>query len=175
MATILTLPANATGLPTVEPEPGERDLSRAYQNIQTNPGQFGAQVGQATEQLGAAALKAADFYNQAASEEAYTKYQHGINNLMFGDPDVVGPDGKPDTGFMGLSGDDAMRARPIVQKKIESLLQETKGGLYTGQSQLEFERNSRRLQAITYEQMGRHYEQQAHVWGISVSKSGMAA
>src|SRR6185312_13706558 len=84
------------------------------------------------------------------------------------------PSSPNDTGFFGKTGADAMSARPVVQKQMEDLLSQVKGTLPNTRSQVEFEQASRRLQAITFEQMGRHYEQAAKTWGVSVMSGGMA-
>ena len=150
MARILSLP-EAIAPPKEPPDVYRRSAAPA--------GAFGAQIGEAMESVGTNVLKVADFYDQAAAEQAYTEFQHGVNNVLYGDPD------RPDVpGYMGMTGEEAMKARPDVQRRIDDLMQKSGSGLLTGRSQQRFQHQSRQLQASSFAQMGRHYEQQASVW-----------
>src|SRR5216684_5820270 len=101
-----------------QPFPSERaptNVPNDYQNIQSNPADFGAQVGQATERFGATGIRGANeiseqainqqhLYNQITADAAQTQYMKESHRLLFGDP-ATG-----DTGFFGKRGEDAMHA-----------------------------------------------------------------
>src|SRR5260370_36472647 len=101
------VPSDA-GIPTVAPEgPVDR-----YQRIDASPQKFGAQVGEARErlgqgeqQLGAGATTAAKFFGQVSADDASNQFQDFSTKLLHGDPSKTGPDGLPDTGYMGLRGE----------------------------------------------------------------------
>jgi hypothetical protein len=144
-----------------------------YQRIQSSPAEFGGLIGQATEkggaqihQLGGEVL---NVYDQLASTQAFTDYQHAVTDLMYGDP------AKGQKGYFAMTGQEAMDALPGIRKQMDELVGNIKGGLKTNTSQVDFERASRRLQSLMLERAGSHYDQQSKVWGISVSDGSMAA
>jgi hypothetical protein len=148
-----------------------------YQRIQTNPnmfGGFGAQaeekLGQGTQQAGTEALGALTqrrtFYNQVSADDAFNKYQKGLNTILYGDPnDPTKP------GYYGLKGSDALNARPAVAQQIDDLRNSIRGGMQTDYSRFDFDTASRRLQMFTMDAIGRHSDDQMNVYGSAVQKA----
>lgn len=166
------------GVPTVAPEatpPVDR-----YQHIQTSPDQFGAQIGEAAQKLGAGASTAGKFFGQVAADDTSNQYQEYATKLLHGDPSkqTPGPDGtiQPDTGYMGLRGEAALRARPDVEKQLDDKLKELRGNLSSPEQQLEFDNFSRRYRAGVAEKVGTHADQQASTWyqGVNTATSKLA-
>lgn len=170
------------GIPSVQPtsRPPED-----YQNIQTNPAQFGALTAEATQRLGQAGVQAGnagigvaerrqDLYNEIAFNNGYNQFQEGINHVLFGDPSKIGPDGKPERGLFGMHGEEALNGTDAANKQIDALREQIKKGLQNDYQRVGFEQASRRLQAITSEQVGRFYQQQMQVWGVSTMSGGLA-
>ena len=158
--------------PGVQPrnEGGDR-----FQTVRASPEDFGAQQGEALQRLGAGALQTGDFFGQVAADDAANQYQEAVNRVLYGDPNkkVIGPDGKaaPDTGYMGLRGRAALDARPEVERKMDELLKELRGGLASPKSALQFDNFSRRFKAITDAQVGSHARSQETAWATSVNKA----
>jgi Phage tail lysozyme len=143
------------------------------QHAEASPASFGGQVAQAGQQFGADLLKTADFYGQVAADQATNNFLDTRDKLLYGDPGktVMGPDGtpQPDTGFLGLRGADAMRARPEVAASLDEAIQEQQEGLQTPMARQAFENQSRRYRAQTLEQVGAHADQQQKVWASDVN------
>ena len=159
-------------------------------SIDAQPDAFGAGVararegmGQAIGQIGASAFKVADFYSQVAGDDAYNNLQDHATKLLHGDPTrprmgpdgqpVMGPDGKPapDTGFLGLKGEDASRAWPDVQKNLDAKMKEIRSGLTTPEQQLKFDQDSRRLRSMVLEKIGAHADSQFNVYATSTASA----
>jgi len=170
MAHIISFPPSTGVVPSVEPRPTPPE---DRQNIQTSPRQFGAQVGQAEEAVGQGLEKTGQFFGQIAADEQSNKWQKEADDLLYG-TGQIGADGKPDLGFIGLTGEDALRARPQFEQQIGALREKYAGGLLTGQSQLQFENFTRRYQSLLMSKVGAHTEQQAKIYGISVNDGALA-
>lgn len=159
--------------PDVEPAPAMSD--RVYQRLDVNPRQFGAQVGAAEAELAPQFTHVGQVFGQMAADNAANQWQDQVNKILHGDPNktVIGPDGQPtpDTGFYGLTGDAALRARPQVEQQLDQLLQSARNGLETGQQQLEFDQNTRRYRFFLGSEIATHADQQARVWGTNVNKA----
>ena len=101
------------GVPQVEPN---TSAPNDYQHINATADSFGGQIAKGVEQFGAGATHAGRFFGQVAADDAANQFQDLSTKILHGDPNktVPGPDGKPqpDTGYMGLQGDAALRARP---------------------------------------------------------------
>jgi hypothetical protein len=67
-------------------------------------------LGWANSNLGQDTKQVASKYGQIAADDQSNKWQHDADNLMYG-TGQIGRDGKPDLGFFGLKGADALRAR----------------------------------------------------------------
>lgn len=165
-------PRYDAGVPSVEPTPAP---ANDYQNIQTNPNQFGAQVGQGLEAFGQGAIKASQVWSQVASDDATNNYQSAVTKLLYGDPNKtsLGPDGQPvpDLGYMGLKGDAALRARPQIEQQLDQLLSQARSGLINTDQQLDFDRNTRRYRTYLSSQIGSHADSQANVFAGEVNKA----
>jgi hypothetical protein len=167
-----------TGVPTTEPQPA----APPFQRIETphaEANMFGAQVGQGLEQLGAGFQRASVVFGEVAADDASNQYQEKTNAIMFGVPGkmVLGPDGKtmvPDSGFMGLKGDAALRARPEVQKQLEQARNEIRNGLMTGPQLLRYDDFSRRHKTWVEDRVGQHADTQANAWYDQVENASAA-
>lgn len=119
-------------------------------------------------QLGQGAAKAASFYQDAAANDQFNDFLTSAGKLMYGDASktTTGPDGQPiaDTGFMGMKGADAMRARPKLQTDLDALMKTTRDNLSTPQEQEQFDTYSRRYRISLDEQIGSHSDQQQTAW-----------
>jgi hypothetical protein len=153
----------------------------ARQSIQTSPETFGAGTGRALEQLGATtehvgneALNLANFYGQVAMDDGANKLQDRLDKLKYGDPNSVGPDGNPDTGFLGKRGADAMHAYKPTVDQVDQAIKETRDNLPTPKSQIEFDRFSARMRADALARLGTHYEQEGKTWAVGVNKAAVA-
>lgn len=149
------------------------DVSQRPQSVTSSPGSFGAGTAAGAEALGQGALQASDFFGKVAAEDASNQYQEGVNKILYGDPkkQVIGDDGKPvpDTGYMGLKGDKALRARPDVDRAMEDLRKNLKGGLYSLKADVQFDDISRRYKSITDAAVGNHARTQANVYAAAVN------
>jgi muramidase (phage lysozyme) len=137
------------------------------------PAAFGGQVAEGAQRLGQGALKAAEFYGQAAADDANNQYQDFSNKLLYGDPNktVTGPDGKPmpDTGYFGMKGADALHARKDVEQQLDDKIREIRGNLRSPEQQLQFDNFSRRFRAMTAEKIGSYADQQTNVYATSTN------
>ncbi|HEV2674164.1 MAG TPA: transglycosylase SLT domain-containing protein [Aliidongia sp.] len=161
-----------SGIPTVTPQD---NLPNDYLNVQSNPNQFGAQIGQGEEKLGAGALTAGKFFGQVAADNATNGYQDAASKILHGDPNkmVPGPDGQmqPDTGYLGLRGRAALDARPQVEQQLDDLMTQTRSGLQTPDQELQFDNFSRRYRSYLGGQIGSHADQQANQWYGEVNQA----
>lgn len=159
------------GVATVAPDDRTPD---DYQRIQTNPGQFGGLIAQGAEQLGAGASHAAQFFGQAAADDASNNYQDAVTKILHGDPNktVPGPDGKPtqDTGYLGLQGAAALNARPGVEKRLDDLQTSIRAGLTTPEQQLQFDNFTRRYRSYASGQIGTFADAQSKQWAGAVNQ-----
>jgi hypothetical protein len=143
-----------------------------YERIQSSPEMFGGLTAQAEQKAGAQFEKTGETlfntYDQLASTQAYTEFQRGADDLMYGNPE------KGVKGFLSMQGQEAMEALPQIRQKMEQLIGQTKAGLQTTGSQIDFERASRRLQSMHLGMMGRHYDSAEKTWGISTLDGALA-
>jgi len=141
-----------------------------YQRINATPAQFGGLIAQGEQQLGAGATQASKFYGQVAANDGNVGYMNAVNKILHGDPNVEG-----DTGYMGLTGADALKQRPIVEQQIEQLRQQTRENMPTLESQLNFDEYSRHFQSITSGQVGEQADRQMKVYNEGVQDSRIVA
>src|SRR6266700_3551635 len=171
----------AAGYP-YQPFPSERaplGPPSDYQNIPSSPLDFGAQVGQATERLGAAgqqvsseisqrAIERQSLYNQIAADSAQTQYMKESHRVLFGDPETG------DTGFFGKHGEEAMHAAPAVGKQLNEISERIGGGLANARQRLEFNEYTRRLRVWTDRDVLTHYEKEMSTYGQETQKARAA-
>lgn len=116
------------------------------------------------EALGEGFAKATTFYDGAAADNAFNDYQSKAIKLLYGDPNKPGPDGQPDTGFMGLKGAAAMQARPQVESTLDQYQKDTLGSLTNDAQKQQFETYSRRYRNSAAMDIGSHTDQQSTAW-----------
>jgi GH24 family phage-related lysozyme (muramidase) len=143
-----------------------------YENIQSSPAMFGGLVAGAEEKAGAGAEQASqnlfnlqNFYNQTSADDSYSKLQDAANKAQFGDPSDPS---KP--GYYALKGSDAVRAWPDAQAQLRASQQQL-GANLNPVAKLQFDENSRRLLSMTFNEMGRHANQQYDVYASATQKS----
>jgi hypothetical protein len=170
-------------VPSVSPETRTPD---DYQRIGTDAEQFGGLIAQGLEKAGAGALKAGQFYGEVAADDATNQYMEGARKILKGDPNDIWKDEtgqpildergqtQPDRGFFGLQGDAAMRAQAGVEARLENLRKALHENMQTPEQQLQFERNTRRMQDYQSLQIGSHADQQANVWAAKVEAASGA-
>jgi hypothetical protein len=159
-----------TPYPTVSPGPaGGQPM-----DIRANPEMFGGLIGGAEQRFGAQSEQAGGNLmdvavmqqqrtNEVATDDAYNKLQKGYYDLTYGKP------GQP--GFYGLRGQDAMAALQPTAQSMDQLREQLKQGLPSDAARLKFEESSRRLQMITLDTMGRHYDTQFNSYSLAVHKA----
>ena len=174
-----TVPYSGAG-PDVTPDTRAPD---DYQRIETNPDMFGASIGKGLDQLEAGIQKAQQFYGQVAVDDQVNKVMSTADTIRRGDPNKIatGPDGnpilgsdgkpQPDLGYLGLRGEDAMRARPGVESQIDSAIAASRANLSTPEQQLEFDKQTRRMRSAWADEIGQHAERQNQTWAIGVANS----
>ncbi len=166
-----TTPYSGDG-PTVAPDSrAPDDLER----LDVRPDQFGAAIGQGLQQLGQGVEQDEKFHGQVAASDATNAYESQATKLLWGDPSkqIAGPDGAmvPDSGFFGLRGDAAMRARPQIEAQLDQLQSQGSAGLPSPESKLQFDSYTRKLRTNLGERIGQHTEQQAQTWRTGVNDS----
>jgi hypothetical protein len=156
-----------------------------YQHIRASPESFGSLIAQGKEKLGAGeerlggalektsteAFSVQKFFGQVAADNASNDFQDFTTKLLHGDPNKPGPDGQPDTGYMGLRGRAALDARPNVSQAIDDKLKEIRSTLQSPEQQLQFDNFSRRYRAGVVEKVGTHADGQVTEWGTTVNTS----
>lgn len=137
---------------------------------------FGGGTAQALEKLGQGALTSSKFFGKVAADNASNDYQDFATKLLHGDPNKTGPDGMPDTGYLGLKGRAALDARPDVQKQLDDKAKEIGTTLQTPEQQQDFENFSRRYRTGAVEKIGSHADTQASTWyqGVNTASAKLA-
>jgi hypothetical protein len=158
--------------PTVQPREAPPS---DYQTIQTNPREFGAQIGAGAERLGEGLSKAGQFFGEVAADDATNKFMTAANTALYGDPTktVTGPDGTPqqDLGYFGTRGRSALDQRAAALQQIDQIRTQLRGGLGTPEEQLQFDQYTRRFQYYMGTEVSRHADEQAQQWYGEVEKA----
>ncbi|MGC2410947.1 MAG: hypothetical protein WA441_13390 [Methyloceanibacter sp.] len=164
-------------MPDVTPAPTRPD---DYEHINATPESFGGYIAQGKKQLGAGieqagqgAVKAGGWFGQVAANQAYNSYQEFADKLLNGDPNQKDAQGNPVPGYLALRGQAAMNARAGVEQALDDKRKEIYGGLYTGESQLQFDQISRRRQSWDLQRIGGHYDQQMDTWAGDNQKASL--
>jgi hypothetical protein len=150
-----------------------------YLNIQASPADFGAQVGQATEKLGATAGQAADMASQqaiswqtvannVAADAAFNQFQDQNQKILYGDPNDPS---KP--GYFGMHGEAAVNGRAAALQALNDARQGISDGLANQNQRLAFDEASRRLQMNSMSGVGSHYDQEFTRYGTEVQSAAI--
>lgn len=146
-----------------------------YQQIQTNPREFGSQVAAGAEHLGEGLSKAGQFFGEVAADDATNKYMTAAQSILSGDPakTTTNPDGSvsADQGYFGLRGQDSLRARPQVKQQLDDLRNQLRDNMQTPDQQLLFDQYTRRFQYYMGAEVDRHADEQAQQWYGEVEKA----
>ncbi len=148
-----------------------------YQHEQASAGAFGAGIAAGAEAVGESLTKDANIYGQVAADNATNNTLQSITNSLYGDPTkkVLGPGGVlvPDTGYFGLRGDDAMRARADIAKHIDAVIAENGRSLDTPLARQAYEADTRRYRAQWEREIGAHADNQQRVWTIDTNNTSI--
>jgi hypothetical protein len=158
------------GVPAVLPQETVPD---DYQRIQTRPDEFGMALNRGAEQLSQGAVSAAKVFGQIAADDAANKWQREADNLIWG-TGQINSDGTLDRGYIGLSGEEALRARPALETQLDQLRQQYRDGLGSPEQNLQFDNFTRRYQSYLMSRAGAHAEEQSKVYGVSVNDAALA-
>lgn len=129
-----------------------------YQRIDASPAAFGAMQGAAEQQAAQRTQQGANDiedaviaqqtrYNQVAADDAMNNLQSQYHKLTF-------------DGYYNLRGADAMRAYDSTKQSLDDARQKIRDGLHNDVQKLQFDQDSRRMQLITMDGVGRHYNDQ---------------
>ena len=169
-----TLPAQATGLPTIEPG----NAPDVYQRVQASPEAFGATTGRALQGFGqdlqqtsTNLFHTADVFDHAAADEAANQFQARVQSLVDGDPNAKDEQGNPVPGYLGLNGRAALDARPQVVQNIDGLQREIGGKLKNPNQQKLFSDFATRYKLAQSARISGHADSQAKVWYGEVNAS----
>jgi hypothetical protein len=168
-----------SGIPSVAPD---RTPPDDYQRISPAPDSFGGAVGKGLQEAGQGVEKASDnlfniaqFQNKINGDYAVSSFIDDHNKIIWGDPSThkQGPDGQaiPDTGFMGLTGADALRQREATLKALEDRRKQGEASLSSPAAKYQYNMATRRLMNETEARIGQHADQQNKVYATEVNTS----
>lgn len=143
------------------------------QHIQASPRAFGEPLAEGLENLGAGIVKSAKFYGQVAADNATNNTLQQVTNVLYGDPNAThfGPDGQPtgDTGYFGMRGADAMRARQETAQRIDEIIKQNSEGLDTPLARYQYDTDTRRYRAQWLSKIGEHADTQQKTWALGTN------
>jgi len=162
-------------------QPVEPVTSSARQEIQANPAAFGAAQAQASKESGAAlgqlgheATATGKTFGQIAADDATNQLMPALDNILHG-TGQTGPDGKVDSGALGLQGRDALNQQKDILKSVDDTVQKYRNQISDPMAQVEFDRQSKYLRSHAVNVLGSHFEQQRRVYEDDVDKASIAA
>lgn len=152
------------GIPYDASQEGAQPTTQApndLPHVYANPQDFGAQIGQAEERLGAQGEKVGDegidlairrqqIQNTATVNNAQNAWFNGANRLL----------NDPKTGFFSMSGYNASNAAPQVLQQLRDSMAQTRASLGNPMMQNQFDQVSRRWFDMYQERIGAHADQQ---------------
>ena len=141
-------------VPSVEPRPAPPS---DYQNIQTSPQEFGAQVGAGAERLGAGVSQAGQLYGQIAADDQVNHVLTGLDDLQ--------------SKMLTLRGKDALDQQGAIRQQMSTLMDQARGNLSTADQVLQFNNQTRFLYSRADRTVVDHADQEMRVWGAGVNKS----
>lgn len=164
------------GLPTVEPgrAPG------VYQTAQATADTFGASqareraraaqgIAQDMQQLSNTVIKAIDYYDETAADDAANQFQARVGTLLNGDPNVQGPDGTPDLGYLSTRGRLALDERERVEKRITEYEKELLTGLKNDRQRKKFSEFATKYRTTVTGKISNHADVQNVAWSENVN------
>lgn len=165
------------GVPRVAPASEAPDV---YQRLRPGSG-FLAQ-GAAMQDLGGSLEKVAkttmamsDYYDDVAADDGLNTFQERTRNILYGDPNrqVPGPGGQmqPDTGYLSMQGQDALRARADVTRQIDDLDKEISANLKSPKAQAAYAKASRNYRNSLLTKVSGHADAEAKNWYMAVNTS----
>lgn len=148
-----------------------------YKHVETSQATFGGALAEGGQSAGQGLLDASKFYSQVSSDQATNNLIQSATNILHGEPGktVIGPDGQaaPDTGFLGLRGQNAMDAYTDASSALDESIKEQQAGLKTPQARLQFDTESRRYRSQWMAQMGSHVDDQQKTWATDQNNTSV--
>lgn len=153
-----------------------------YERIETNPDMFGGGIGKAAEGLGRTLQKVSQdafsvnaLYGRVAADDQRNQFTKNADNLLYGDPGktIQAPDGtmKPDTGVLGLKGQDALNSGPAAVQAIEKARQDGRANL-SGPALIQYDNETSRIMQTARVTVSTHVQKEATDWYQTVNKTG---
>lgn len=168
------IPSNA-GIPDVQPS---TNVPTPYQRLSPAPAptrQYSEAIPRGLQQFGTDLQRAGQKWGEIAADDVSNQFQDQANKILHGDPNTPNPDGTPDTGYLGLKGESALRQRQTYEKKLDDLLNKSRSALVTPDQTMRFDNYSRRYRAVVSGQMGTHADTQANAYAQDVAKGQIKA
>lgn len=157
-------------LPTERPSTSVPDAG-IHLNVRAS--QFGGQTAEALQQFGSTALTAGQHWGQIAADDVSTQWETATRKLLYGDPTktVTKADGTTgqDTGYFGLQGDLALKARPAIEQQMDQLTKDARGKLVSFDQQKAFDGVTRRYRNIQSTKIGEYADRQGKVYASGVN------
>jgi hypothetical protein len=147
--------------------------SLAPQQIQSSPADFGAQIGQAGQQLGNSMMQAGSEGAQVAEGFQAIQNETNTNDQYYKNyfPAATAITQK----YLSLQGKDAVDQLPVYQQQLEDLREQQRDQLANPMQQKMFDDVSRRLIAFNVDGMARHATQQNQVYQDQTSAGMVSA
>lgn len=166
-------------MPEVGPSTGvQARVARADIDFPSLPAEaFGAASAQGLQNLGAGAMRLANFMSQVAVDDQFNKFEQNANILLHGDPSkkVQGPDGREmaDTGYLGLQGRAALDKRQEVQETLKKMAEEAGVGLVTPEQRFAYRRATQSYLNNADARIGVHARNEERGWAETVQVATM--
>jgi hypothetical protein len=138
--------------PDVEPRPA---APPDYQQIQTNPREFGAGIAAGEERLGAGLTQAGQLYGEIASDDQANHVLGSIDDLTM--------------HLRSLQGKDRMDAYPKIKAQIDQLYQQGRANLSTNDQVLSYDRQTRFLYQRSLREAGDLADEGQRQWGLATT------
>lgn len=138
-----------TSAPTVLPE------TQGITGVHATPEEAGALIGQGMEKLGAGATQLSQKYDEIAADDANNRYMDGATAIR--------------AKMRSLNGQDALNYLPQAQQDLDTLYSDTKDSLWTSDSKLHFDENSRRTRSLILGDVLDYGAQQKKEYGKQVN------
>jgi hypothetical protein len=172
---------DTAGIPTRNPS---ESVPAPYQRLQPGrapnlpelkvnqtPAMFAQEAGQEIQGAGRQLTQTSEHWGEISADYVSNQFQDAANKLLHGDPNNPNPDGTPNLGYLGLKGKAALDQRADYEQRLDKLLTDARGNLWSPDSQLRFDNFSRRLRAVISSQMGTHADTQGNAFAVGTAQS----
>lgn len=132
-----------TGLPSVAPDIGGISVS-------ANPERGGELLASGIKAVAESAQDLGKYYGQVAADDANNTYMEGATKIR--------------ARITALRGKAALDEIPKAQEELDTLYKDTRGSLWTGESQLNFDQISRRYRSMTQSDIEQYGASQSKIY-----------